>query len=533
VTYADVSRTFQWRVPDRYNIAADTIDRHAAKRPDAPALVYEEKPGNVKQLSFKDVRDASNRLANALGAQGLVFGDRIAILLPQAPETAIAHVAAYKSALIAVPLFVLFGPEAIEYRLVDSGSVALITDLRNWPKVAEIRDRLPALVTVIVVGGRGIDKTLDFDELIRSASPDFVTVNTAAEDPATIIYTSGTTGPPKGALHAHRFLLGHIPGVLLPHDFPPRVGDLFWTPADWAWIGGLYDVLFPAWHWGVPVLASRARRFDPSQVLDVMDRHRVRNVFMPPTALKLIRQSGTMPGSGLQLRSLASGGETLGGELLEWGRATFGLTINEFYGQTECNLVVANCSEIMEVRPGSMGRAVPGHRVAIIDDGGAVLAAGKVGAIAVKRPDPVMFLRYWNRPDETAAKFRGKWLVTGDLGSIDDDGYVWYQARDDDVITSGAYRIGPGEIEDCLLRHPAVAMAGVVGIEDPIRTQVVKAFIVLRAGSVKSQGLTNELQDLVKDRLGAHEYPRVIEYVDALPLTPTGKIIRRELRAMG
>ena len=303
-------------------------------------------------------------------------GTELQSSFPRLQKTAIAHVAAYKSALIAVPLFVLFGLRRSSTAWSISGSVALITDLRNWPKVAEIRDRLPALVTVIVVGGRGIDKTLDFDELIRSASPDFVTVNTAAEDPATIIYTSGTTGPPKRALHAHRFLLGHIPGVPTPR-LPTASGR---SVLDAGGLGldrrpvrrAISGVAL-----GVPVLASRARRFDPSQVLDVMDRHRVRNVFMPPTALKLICQSGTMPGSGLQLRSLASGGETLGGELLEWGRATFGLTINEFYGQTECNLVVANCSEIMEVRPGSMGRAVPGHRVAIIDDGGAVLAAGE------------------------------------------------------------------------------------------------------------------------------------------------------------
>jgi len=529
-TYEDLRREFRWRIPARYNIAADTVDRQAAARPDAPALIVEDERGTVTRWTFAAVRDASGRLANALAAHGLTAGDRLAILLPQAPETAVAHVAAYRSGLVAVPLFVLFGPDAIEYRLADSGAIGLITDAANWPKIAEVRDRLPDLRTIVVVGEGGVDGTLDYETTTGRAAAAFPPLDTAAEDPAIVIYTSGTTGPPKGALHAHRFLLGHLPGVLLPQAFPPRPGDLFWTPADWAWIGGLYDVLFPAWHWGLPVLAHRTRRFDPDGALALMARHAVRNVFLPPTALKLIRQSGARPPAGLALRSLASGGETLGGELLEWGRATFGLTINEFYGQTECNLVVANSAGLMEVRPGSMGRPVPGHEVAVIDGDGTTLGPGEVGEIAVRRPDPVMFLRYWNQPAATAAKFHGDWLRTGDRGHADDDGYLWYQARDDDVITSGAYRIGPGELEDCLLRHPAVAMAAVVGIPDPIRTQVVKAFVVLAPGRVGDAVLTAELTAWVRDRLAAHEAPRAIEYLDSLPFTATGKIVRRELR---
>jgi acetyl-CoA synthetase len=526
-------RDFRWQIPARYNIAVDTVDRHAAERPDGLALIFEDEAGTVEPWTFGDVRRASNRLANVLVGHGLVPGDRLAILLPQTPETAIAHVAAYRAGLIAVPLFVLFGPDAIEYRLADSGSVALVTDAANWPKVAEIRERLPDLRTIIVVDGAGVDRTLDLAAEVAAASSEFPTVDTMADDPAIIIYTSGTTGPAKGALHAHRFLLGHLPGVLLPHGFPPQPGDLFWTPADWAWIGGLYDVLFPAWHWGLPVLAHRARKFDPGRALDLMARHQVRNVFLPPTALKLIRRSGARAGPDLRLRSVASGGETLGSELLDWGREVLGTTINEFYGQTECNLVVSNSDGIMPIRPGSMGRAVPGHDVAIIDDGGAVVAPGEVGEIAIARPDPVMFLGYWNRPEATLAKFSGDWLRTGDRASMDADGYVWYQARNDDVITSGAYRIGPGEIEDCLLRHPAVAMVAVVGIPDADRTEVVKAFVVPAPGIVPSAELTAELQAFVRDRLAAHEYPRAIDYLVELPLTATGKVMRRELRARG
>jgi acetyl-CoA synthetase len=464
---------------------------------------------------------------------GLQPGDRVAILLSQGPETGVAHLAAYRAGMIAVPLFVLFGPDALEYRLRDSAASVVVTDAANWPKVAEIRDRLPDLRAAIVVDGGGVDGTLDWDAAVARGGRRFRRRDTRAHEPAIIIYTSGTTGPPKGALHAQRFLLGHLPGVLLPHEFPPQRGDVFWTPADWAWIGGLYDVLFPAWFWGLPVVAHRARKFDPERAMSLMARHGVRNVFLPPTALKLLRQSGLRAPADLALRSVGSGGETLGGELLEWGRATLGVTINEFYGQTECNLVVSNAAAMMPVRPGSMGRPVPGHVVGIIEEDGSPTPWGEVGEIAVRRPDPVMFLRYWNRPEETAAKFVGQWLRTGDRGSMDPDGYVWYQARNDDVITSGGYRIGPGEIEDCLLRHPAVAMAAVIGKPDALRTEIVKAFVVLAPGRVGSDTLTAEIQGFVRTRLAAHEYPREIAYVDALPLTATGKVMRRELRALG
>jgi acetyl-CoA synthetase len=262
-----------------------------------------------------------------------------------------------------------------------------------------------------------------------------------------------------------------------------------------------------------------------------MARHGVRNVFLPPTALKLMRQAGLSSAAAVRLRSIGSGGETLGAELLDWGRATFDVTINEFYGQTECNLVVANNADLMPVRPGSMGRAVPGHTVGIVDAAGNELPDGETGEIAVRRPDPVMFLGYWKQPDATRAKFAGEWLRTGDIGRRDAEGYFWYQGRGDDVITSAGYRIGPAEIEDCLLRHPAVAMAAAIGVPDQLRTEIVKACIVLKPGVAGSDVLAREIQDHVRTRLAAHEYPRQVEFVDALPLTATGKVMRRVLRA--
>ncbi|HEV7370495.1 acyl-CoA synthetase [Arenibaculum sp.] len=527
-SYDELTRRFAWRVPGRYNIGVDACDRHAAD-PDRVALVFEGEDGAVRKYTFLELMRLSNRLANVLDAQGVRRGDRLAVLLPQAPETAVAHLAGFKAGLITVPLFTLFGEEALEYRLADSGARALVTDAAGAARIAAIRDRLPDLRTVLCIDGAPAG-TRDFHTLLDAASDAFRPVDTAADDPAVIIYTSGTTGNPKGALHAHRVLLGHLPGVEMPHEFFPQPGDLFWTPADWAWIGGLFDVLMPAWHHGAPVLAHRFRKFDPERAADLMARHGVRNTFLPPTALKLMRQAD-IGHPGLRLRSIGSGGETLGGELLDWGRRVFGLTINEFYGQTECNLVVANCAGLMEVRPGSMGRPVPGHEVAVVDPEGNPLPVGETGAIAVRRPDPVMFLGYWNRPEATAEKFAGDWLLTGDLGRRDEDGYLWYVGRDDDVITSAGYRIGPGEIEECLMRHPAVALAGVVGVPDPIRTERVKAFVVLRPGRSGDEALAREIQDFVKTRLAAHEYPREVEFVDELPMTATGKIMRRALRA--
>jgi acetyl-CoA synthetase len=529
-SYEAVRAGFRWRVPARYNIGADAVDRHAGG--DRVALLEVGPDDRVRRWRFADIKGAACRLGNVLDHHGLVPGDRVGILLAQSPEAAIAHIACYRGGLIAIPLFTLFGDDALAFRLADSGARVLITEAASLEKIARIRDRLPDLDLVLAVGlGADGDGARDFDRALDRARDARPARDTAADDPALIIYTSGTTGDPKGALHAQRVLLGHLPGVEFPHEFFPRPGDLFWTPADWAWIGGLLDVLLPSWHHGVPVLAHRMAKFDPERAFRLIAAHGVRNLFLPPTACKLMRQ--VTPAPAVAVRTVGSGGETVGAELIEWGRRTFGTTINEFYGQTECNLVVANCAAVMEPRPGAMGRAVPGHAVAVVDRAGRALPDGELGLIGIKRPDPVMFLGYWGQDAATAQKFAGDWLVTGDQGRRDADGYFWFVGRDDDVITSGGYRIGPGEIEDCLIKHPAVAMAAVVGVPDPLRTEIVKAFVVLKAEHAAGDGLAAELQDFVRTRLAAHEYPRRVEFVEALPLTATGKIIRRELRARG
>ena len=516
---------YEWHVPARFNMGRDVADGHGG----ALALIEIEPSGKTREFRFEEISALSNRMANVLAGHGVQRGDRVAILLPQRHETAIAHVAAWKAGMISVPLFTLFGEEALEFRLQNSGARALVTDREQLAKLAQLRERLPGLATVLCVDGAA-DGALDLHALLAKASDRFAAVDTDAEEPALIIYTSGTTGQPKGALHAQRVLIGHLPGVDYPHDGFPQPGDRFWTPADWAWIGGLFDVVMPAWHHGVCVVAHRPRKFDPAEAMRLMARHGVRNVFMPPTALKLLRASGARD-PGVRLRSLASGGESLGEDLIDWGRSTFGLTINEFYGQTECNLVVGNGAALPPVRPGWTGTAIPGHTVSIVDGHGRELPPGEMGSIAYRRPDPVMFLKYWRNDAATAAKFRGDWLISGDLGVRDEKGYFRFVGRDDDLITSGGYRIGPGEIEACLGKHPAVAIAAVVGEPDPIRTEVVKAVIVLKAGFTPGDALAKELQEHVRSRLAAHEYPRIVEFVKELPLTATGKIIRRALRS--
>ncbi|MGB0086356.1 MAG: acyl-CoA synthetase [Rhodomicrobiaceae bacterium] len=528
-TYAELYGQFRWEIPEFYNIGVDVCDRWAEVEPDRLALIDAREDGD-RLITFGELRARSNQTANLLAEQGIERGDRVGILLPQTPETAYAHIAVYKLGAIAIPLFTLFGAEALEHRLANAGAKAVITNRDGAAKLVALREKLPQLRLILGIDGVG-EGVADFHALRRAQPDAFEAMKTKAEDPALIIYTSGTTGLPKGALHAHRVLLGHLPGVEMGFDLMPQPGDRIWTPADWAWIGGLLDVLMPALHHGVPVAAKRFEKFTGEAAFAFIRSHGIRNAFLPPTALKMMR-AAVGPGQGRQveMRSVASGGETLGAELLDWGRKVLGVTINEFYGQTECNMIVSSCGAIMEARPGVMGQPVPGHNLAVIDAGGEPVPAGAPGMIAVRRPDPVMFLGYWANEEATRQKFIGDWLVTGDQGVREPDGRIRFIGRDDDVINSSGYRIGPSEIEDCLMRHPAVEMAAVVGKPNPERGEIVKAYVVLRSGVTPGGNLARELAEHVKSRLAAHEYPREVAFVDSLPLTTTGKIIRRELR---
>ncbi|MGI9351229.1 MAG: AMP-binding protein [Rhizobiaceae bacterium] len=513
-TYEEMREGFRWEFPENYNMGWDVCDKWADEDPDRTAII-DLTSGTRANFSFGQLKSLSNRMANHLVSKGMGPGDRIGVLRTQSVWTAATHIAIWKMGAISIPLFTLFGEDALETRLGNSGAKAIVTDEINAEKHAETFAKLHNLKHVIIPESDGVERQ----------SGSFKIAETNAETPGLIIYTSGTTGPPKGALHAHRVMRGHVPGVELFHNLLPQDGDVFWTPADWAWIGGLMNVLMPALYHGIPVVASRMEKFNAIDCQQIINDGGVRNVFFPPTALRMLKAEGT----GLSgLRSVGCGGEPLGEEMLNWGKEALDLTINEFYGQIECNLVIATCGRLFDPKPGCMGKPVPGHEVAVIDETGNLTL--EEGDIAVKRGSASMMLEYWNNPDATRDKFRGDWLLTGDRGVMAGE-FFRFVGRDDDVITSAGYRIGPAEIEDCLLKHEAVASVGVIGKPDPQRTEIVKAYVLLREGVNGDDELSTEMKEFVKTRLSAHEYPREIEFIDNLPMTVTGKIIRKDLKA--
>jgi acetyl-CoA synthetase len=532
-TYEEVYNNFEWQIPEYYNIGVDVCDKWAHEKYRL-ALIYVDPDGGEQKYSFWELKNMSNQLANALKANGIEREDRVGILLSQRPETLISHVAIYKLGAIAVQLLTLFGPDAIEYRLRDSEAKGVITDIENLPKVMEIKERLPNLKMVMVVDAGKDDSVLDFWKCVEKGSRDFTPVLTKPDDPALIIYTSGTTGQPKGTLHGHRILLGILPGFDFYHNLFPKEGDLLWTPLDWAYIGGSYDALFPTLHHGVTMLAFRARKFDPEQAFYLMAKHGVRNLMAVPTVLRMMMHAVGDPKAqyDVQLRSITAGGETLGEELSQWCRDALGVELNEQYGQTECDLVIGFCSEVMKIVPGTIGKAVPGHTVETINEGGEILKPGELGEIAVKCPDPVMFLEYWRNPEATKKKFIGDWMRTGDYGIKDENGHFSFTGRQDDIIESGGYRIGPGEVEDCLMKHEAVALVGVIGVPDPVRGEIVKAFIQPKEGVNVDEALEESIKQHVKTKLEAHAYPREVEFMKKLPRTKTGKILKHELRRL-
>jgi acetyl-CoA synthetase len=528
--YDELYREFRWRIPEKFNIGVAVSDAWAVRDPERICLQHFSPEGAHLSLTYGAFAASSSAFAGGLAARGVRPGDRVAILLPQGFEVAIAHAAIYKLGAIALPLALLFGVEALAYRLRDAEVSAIVTNRFGYERVAAIRDELPALRLVVLAEEDEEPGTVRFRELAQREGR-FDAAETMPDDPALMIYTSGTTGPPKGALHGHRVLLGHLPGFQFHHHFLPQPGDRMWTPADWAWAGGLLNALLPSLYFGVPVVSSPAQKFDAHMAFRIMEEMEVRNAFIPPTALRLLK-SVERPRDRyrLSLRTIGSAGEALGRETFEWAKAALGIAVSEFYGQTECNIVISSAADLGVLKPGSMGKAAPGHQVAIIDGDGRVLPPGTVGQVAVKRPDPVMFLGYWRNEEATEAKFIGDWMTTGDQGVVDEEGYFTFFGRDDDVITSSGYRIGPGEIEDCLAGHPDVQLAAAVGKPDAIRTEIVKAYVVLKPGAAASDETAADIRHWVKMRLSMHEYPRELEFVDSLPLTTSGKVIRRLLR---
>jgi acetyl-CoA synthetase len=583
-SYEMLHRGLRWLVPRKFNIAQVCCARWA-ELPDAAqriAVRTHQRPASSSSYSYAELQQQANRLSNALLALGVLRGDRVAIVLPQRFETAVAYMAVLQMGAVAMPLSTLFGPEALAFRLHDSEAVLALCDASGTATLCGARGDFPLLRQVIAIGANGQPDCLDYAVLLAKQQPRFAAVDTDADEAAILIYTSGTTGNPKGALIPHRALIGNLSGFVCSqnwfgfdprnsHGTPspargragegadtlrakpglriPEAQSVFWSPADWAWTGGLMDALLPTLYFGQPIVAYSGR-FSAETAFEILQAHGVTHTFLFPTALKAMMKACPAPAKqfSLKLQAIMSAGEAVGDAVFAYCQQQLGVTVNEMFGQTEINYIVGNCSSMWPAKPGSMGKPYPGHRVAVIDDDGHECAVGVAGDVALNRfdvhgdPDPIFFLGYWKNAAATAAKFTGDWCRTGDMATRDADGYLWYQGRADDMFKAAGYRIGPSEIENCLVKHPAVANAAVVPKPDRERGALVKAYVVLAPEFAQQREalsgatvqwdaeLVVQLQAHVKGRLAPYEYPKEIEFIAALPMTTTGKVQRRVLR---
>jgi acetyl-CoA synthetase len=537
--YDALYNEFHWHVPDFFNIAEVCCTRWADDK-SRIAIHYEDEAGHSETLTYAALQEQADRLSNVLSKHGVRRGDRVAIILPQRPETAVAHIACHQIGAITIPMSTLFRPDALECRLQDSEAAVAIIDQPAQENLEAVRAQCPTLKNVIAISCDDGDM-LDWHAELAKADADFKPVATRATDPAILIYTSGTTGAPKGALLPQSAIIGNLTGFVASQNWFPQDGDVFWSPADWAWTGGLMDALLPTLYFGKPIVGYRGR-FSADTAFNLLEKYHVTNTFLFPTALKMMMKAYPTPRDrfSLKLRAIMSAGEAVGDTVFHWCEAALGITPNEMFGQTEMNYIVGNSARQWAAKPGSMGRPYPGHQVAVIDDEGKLVETGEIGEVALRRidihghPDPVLFIEYWKNPEGTRNKYSGDWCRTGDLASMDEDGYLWYRGRADDMFKAAGYRIGPSEIENCLVKHPAVIIAAVVPKPDAERGNIVKAYVVLTAGTPRGQAtdqaLIAELQAHVRGKLAPYEYPKEIEFIDELPMTTTGKVQRRVLR---
>ncbi|MFZ6656059.1 acyl-CoA synthetase [Undibacterium sp. TJN19] len=537
--YQQLYHDFRWQVPVNFNIAEVCCHRWA-KDPDRLAVLYEDSEGNTGSLSYAALHEQANQLSNLLRQEGVQRGDVVACILPQRPETAVTLIACLQLGAIVMPLSFLFGPEALEFRLQHSQAVALVLDSSGIKAFEEVRSKCPDLKTVITLtckNKKDAPPTIDWGTHLPTMPGHFEAAHTRSSDPAILIYTSGTTGAPKGALLPHSAIIGNLTGFVASQNWFPKKKDVFWSPADWAWTGGLMDALLPTLYFGKPIVGYQGR-FTAETAYYLLEKYQVTNTFLFPTALKMMMKAEPAPREKyrLALRAIMSAGEAVGDAVFNWCEKALGISPNEMFGQTEMNYIVGNSHQQWPAKPGSMGRPYPGHNVAIIDDNGKETATGEIGEVAMNRYDlyghldPVFFLGYWKNDEATRNKFTGDWCRTGDLALRDADGYLWYQGRADDMFKAAGYRIGPSEIENCLVKHPAVANVAVVPKPDKERGNVVKAYVVLSQGFQETAALIAELQNHVRGKLAPYEYPKEIEFIDALPMTTTGKVQRRILR---
>jgi acetyl-CoA synthetase len=518
--YDEMRTTFRWQVPRHYNIAADVLDKH---EPSRPAMYWEDWGGNERTLTFGDMQALTNRMANALRAYGVGEGDRVAVMLPPLPEAAAAFLATYKLGGVLLSLSVLYGDDSIVHRLRDCSAKVIVTDAANRERLDRVRDGLPHLEHVLVVDE-------EFGRAVAEASDRCETLDTPADQAAQIYYTSGTTGLAKGIVHAHRYLIAHNEFELV-HDV--RHDEVFHSTGEWAWIAGIIPGILGPWRFGAPIAVfARKGGYDPQQTLYVLEKYKVGNLFATPTALRAMAALGEISDRypGISLRLACGAGEPLNPEVISWFTRQFDIPVMDFYGLSESYPLCANYPT-MEIRPGSMGKPTPGWDVALLDDDERPVPVGETGEICLRaRTNPHYPLGYWNRAEDSQRVFGGDWFHTCDVARRDDDGYIWYEGRNDDVIISAGYRIGPFEVESALVAHPQVVEAAAVASPDHLRGHIVKAFVRVLPGTAPTDELAREIQTFVRERLSAYAYPRAIEFVDDLPKTLTGKIRRIELR---
>jgi acetyl-CoA synthetase len=536
-SWEELCRNFQWEIPEKMNAAFFVCDAYAGGM-EKVAIYYEDHTGRRGQLTFSQLQKHTNQLANYLQSRGLEADACVAVCTRQKPENIISHIATWKCGAVSMPLTVMFGTDGLKYRLTHSQARVLIVEADVLDRVRALQPELPDLNHILVLGEASLKEgEREFWDALAPMPADFVMADKNSSDNLIITYTSGTTGPPKGVLHRHSFILHSAHHYAVLGNAEIRDDDVFWHPADYAWMGSLFDLAFPALFYGRSIVTYSGERFDPEKAFQLIHEYGISIAYIPPTALRMMRQVENPRGRWdiSKLRTLMSGGESLGTALPQWIKETFGpdTVIHEAYGQTEGTLLLGNCQKYFEYKQ-NLGKSLPGLQVEIIDERGSIAPPGQPGEIAVKATDgnPIVFKEYWKDAEKTREKFIGDWMATGDQGVKDEDGYFSFISRKDDIIISSGYRIGPSEIEDALTKHEAVLEAGVIGVPDELKGQVPKAYVVLREGHEPSKELEKNLRDFVKTRLAMHEAPRHFAFIPELPKTVVGKVKRRDLRGL-